>query len=86
MCLTSRVDEAPQVQSFDKDRWGRDWDWLCDCSRQQGGGDEGDCSEASEHGCEEEDEISVVLVVVVVGCCGGEDSPTRFYSWDDVKE
>ena len=92
VCLTNRVDEAPQVLSFDEDRcrgWSRggDWDWLCDCGRQQGGGDEGDCSEASEHGCEEEDEI-----LVVVGCCGGEDlriwdlGAHQVFSWDDVKE
>ena len=58
VCLTDRVDEAPQVLSCDEDRcrrggWrgGWDWDWLCDRSRQEGRGNKDDCDEASEHIC-----------------------------------
>jgi hypothetical protein len=52
VCLTPV--EWVRGLSFDEDRprrgtWCGDWDWLCDCSRQNGRGDKGDCDEVSEH-------------------------------------
>ena len=71
--------------SFNEDRCRRggwrgdwDWDWLCDRSRQEGGGNEDDCDEASEHIC-----LSVLVTGEVVKW-KVEDESCRFYDDDDV--